>query len=388
MYFEFKLVKKDRSTRARTGLIKTPHGTIKTPAFSPVATQASVKTLDIEDLSKTKTQVVLGNAYHLYLHPGLEVLKDFNGFTNFMSWSGPSITDSGGYQVSFLWNRNKHKLAVSITDKGMYFRSHIDGTKHLLSPEISVDIQRTLAADIIMSFDQPLGINHKGNVEEMFSRTLNWEERTFKAWEAGGKKSVQNEYQALFGIIQGGLNKKLSRRSLKFILEMDFPGIAAGGETIGKDPYLTAETLEIIANLLPDDKPLHALGLGGGPEGIFAAVEAGVDIFDNSSITRIARTGLLYIYPRDGGKVDNKFRIDIKKSTYLHDKKPVSKVCSCYTCTNFSRAYLHHLMVRRELLGPRLATIHNVHYINDLMQSLRNAINNSDFQGIRNEWLS
>ena len=398
MDFEFKFETKDTKTHARAGIIKTPHGEIKTPAFSPVGTRASVKTLSPEDIKLTHSQVILSNTYHLYLRPGTKVLTEFGGFGPFMGWDGPTITDSGGYQVSFLWDGSKEQIkerneddkprVVKIDDNGATFSSYIDGTKHILTSEISMDIQKILAADIIMAFDHPLGASKKiGSDKEAFARTLNWEERSFRQWEKNKKLSIQNNYQALFGIIQGETDVKLRKESLKFILDMGFPGLAMGGESIGSDPKITAEALDTIVDLLPDDKPLHALGLGGGPEGIFAAVERGVDIFDNTGITRMARTGLLFIYPEDGGNIANKFRIDITKSKFKEGKSPLSKICKCYMCQNFSTAYIHHLFVSKEILGLRLATLHNITFINSLMQDIRNSINNNDFLDFKNSWI-
>ncbi len=391
MPFSFKIEKKDKRTNARVGIIKTSHGTIKTPAFAPVATKASVKSLSPEDLLKSGSQVVLGNTYHLYLRPGTEVLKKFKGFGPFMGWRGPTITDSGGYQVSFLWEGNKKTQknadeptgrVIKITDQGAWFSSYIDGSKHLLTPEKSMQIQKELGADIIMAFDQPLGLGYsRAAKKEAFGRTLKWEERSFVAW-----KRLKSS-QALFGIVQGDTDEKLRRASFKFVLETGFPGIAMGGESIGKDPKITARTLDTVSDLLPDDKPLHALGLGGGPEGIFEAIQRGVDIFDNTGITRMARTGLLFIYPEDGGTRQNKFRMDINKKSFKSDKKPISKICECEACQNFSRAYLHHLLTSGELLGLRLASIHNVFYINDLMRKIRRSIIKNDFLTFKKTWL-
>lgn len=403
MDFGFEVLKKDKSG-ARAGIIKTPHGEIKTPAFSPVATRATVKALSPEDLKATGTQVVLANTYHLYLRPGIEVIEKFGGFAPFMGWDGPTITDSGGYQVSFLRTKLKGKLwvvgsekkeelaaeVVRITDTGAVFRSYVDGSKQLITPEISLEIQSVLNADIIMAFDQPIGSDFtQEKKNEAFERTLKWEERSFKKWQEVQKERRVRQLadQALYGIVQGGTDRKLRRQSLKFVLDTGFPGIAMGGESIGADPRVTAKTLDLVSDLLPDDKPLHALGLGGGPEGIFEAVERGVDTFDNSSITRIARSGLLFIYPEDGGRKENKFRIDLSRSKFKSKMEPVSKVCKCYSCQNFSAAYLHHLLVSGELLGLRLATIHNVHFINNLMKLIRNAISEGDFESLKKDWL-
>lgn len=389
--FDFRVIKKDKKTKARAGLLETPHGEIKTPAFSPVATKASVKALSPEDLLAVGSQVVLGNTYHLYLRPGVDTIKKFRGFGPFMGWDGPTITDSGGYQVSFLWNKTKKLKGINneswgkllkVSDKGGEFSSYIDGSHHLLTPEKSMEIQKALGADIIMAFDQPLGQGQTSSEnKDAFERTLKWELRSFIHWKKMHSK------QALFGIVQGGTDRKLRRISLKFILETGFPGIAVGGESIGKDPKITAKTLDTIIDLTPDNKPFHALGLGGGPEGIFAAISRGVDIFDNTGITRMARTGLLYIYPEDGGTKENKYRIDIKRKRFKEIKKSLSRVCECYACRNFSASYLHHLFVSGEVLGLRLASIHNVSFVNSLMAEIRSSIDKGSYLDLQKQWL-
>lgn len=384
--FSFKLLRKDRHSKARAGIISTPHGEIKTPAFSVVATRASVRALTPEDLKQCKCQVILANTYHLYLTPGTKTIKKFAGFAPFMKWEGPTITDSGGYQVSFLWSKNSDEenygRVVRITDKGALFSSHIDGSKHLLTPEKSIRVQHILGADIIMALDQPLGSGlSERQKKEAFERTLKWEERSYSEW-----RKIKSP-QALYGITQGDTNRELRRKSLQFILEKEFPGIAMGGESIGQDAKITAQTLDTIVDLIPDDKPLHALGLGGGPAGIFAAVSRGVDTFDNSSITRLGRNGWVFMSPRDGGNLKNKFRIDLNKQIYKDDKKPVSKSCDCYTCQNFSRAYLYHLFRTKELLVFRLASIHNVYFINSLMEQIRKTVIRGDFKELSKEWL-
>lgn len=403
MDFSFQVKTKDRKSRARAGFIYTPHGEIKTPAFCPVATTAAVKALDTQDVTLCRFQVVLANTYHLYLRPGLETIKEFGGFAPFMKWDGPTMTDSGGYQVSFLRTpqgggvvraegavaREEGAEVVKITDEGAVFQSYVDGSKHLITPEKSMEIQSVLNADIIMAFDQPLGIGYSPKkAKEAFERTLLWEERSFAAWRQiqKNRKIEKRTYQALYGIAQGGTDKDLRRQSMQFVLDMDFPGIAIGGETIGVDPKITAETLDIVADLWPSDKPVHALGLGGGPEGIFEAVERGVDTFDNTSVTRLARSGLLFMYPEDGGTRENKFRDDVSKSKFKSKMEPWSNVCQCYTCQNYSASYLHHLLVARELSGFRLASIHNVYFINDLMEKIRESILNNNFVSLKKHW--
>ena len=391
MNFSFKVERTDKKTRARAGVIATPHGEIKTPAFSPVATRATVKTLTPEEILNTGSQVVLANTYHLYLKPGIKTIKNFGGFAPFMKWEGPTITDSGGYQVSFLWTPKNKGTAdtegrvVKITDEGAVFASHIDGSKHLLTPEKSMEIQKVLGADIIMAFDQPLGSLYSDKQKkEAFRRTILWEERSYKTWE---KLNRKGKHQALYGIVQGDTDRNLRRESLRFVLSMNFPGIAMGGESIGSNPKITTHTLDTVTDLLPDNKPVHALGLGGGPEGVLEAVERGVDPFDNTSVARQARSGMVFIYPEDGGNSQNKFKVDITKRIFKETKKPISKICKCYTCTNFSTAYVHHLISSQEMLGPRLTTIHNIYFINTLMSNIRRSIISGQFLELKKEWI-
>jgi len=403
MDFSFELTKSDTKTHARAGIIHTPHGKILTPAFSPVATRASVRTLSIDDIKKTNSQIVLANTYHLYLRPGVETIKKFGGFGPFMNWDGPTITDSGGYQVSFLYNKKEtnDKLQMTndksnmeqigkvtkITEKGAEFSSYIDGTKHLLTPKKSMEIQRVLAADIIMAFDNPLGqSNSVSENTKAYERTLLWEKQSFEAWNMN-TKSVQNKFQALYGIVQGETDEKLRKKSFDFVLSTGFPGVAIGGESIGSDPKKTAEALNTICEHLPEDKPTHALGLGGGPEGIFAAVDRGIDTFDNTGITRMARTGILFIYPEDGGSKLNKFRVDISKTKFKDTKSKFSKICSCDMCTNYSTAYIHHLFKSGEILGLRLATIHNITFINNFMEQIRQSIIKGTYFEYKKHWI-
>lgn len=420
MSFSFEILAKDPHSHARAGIIHTPHGDIHTPAFIPVATRASVRALSPEDLIATGSQAVLANTYHLYLRPGVEVMRSFGGFGPFMNWHGPTITDSGGYQVSFLWEGKQdteRAHSVKITDEGATFRSHIDGSEHLLTPEKSMDIQQALGADIMMAFDQPLSSKYSDKQnKEAFERSMRWEKRSFIQWQKNenikletlnskqmiSTKSSNNQMisdlkisdfelvsnlgdsglelapQALFGIVHGGIDKEFVSRSCELIVELDFPGIAVGGEYIGSDPLLTAESLDVFNEFRDFDKPVHALGLGGGPEGIRAAIERGVDIFDNTSVTRMARAGLLFISEEDGGSPEDKFRIDITKKEFSNDNPPaggpISNNCSCYTCQNYSRAYIHHLIKSHEFLGFRLASIHNIAFVHGLIAELRDKI--------------
>lgn len=373
---------------ARAGTIHTPHGEVQTPAFIPVGTQATVKTVTPQELVDTGSQAVLANTYHLYLSPGVETIRSYNGFAPFMKWDGPTFTDSGGYQVAFLWTPKESKersSQVTITEEGAVFRSHIDGSKHLLTPEKSMEIQDVLSADIIMAFDQPLSqLSTNEQQKDAFERTMRWETRSHARWLELQKN--REHKQALYGVVQGETDPMLRRESLDFVLQLDFPGIAIGGSTIGSDPQITADALDTIVESLPPEKPVHALGLGGGPEGIFEAVKRGVDTFDNTSVTRMARTGLLFISPEDGGGTQNKFRIDVHKFSPT-DMAPISSVCTCTTCKTFSRGYIRHLFVNNELLGGRLASIHNIHYMNTLMESIRTSILQEKFTHLYDNWL-
>ena len=385
----FTQLKKDSKSFARAGIIHTPHGAIETPSFIPVGTKASVKTLTPQEILDANSQAVLANTYHLYLSPGLSAINSFGGFAPFMGWSGPTFTDSGGYQVSFLWHpksaNSERASSVKITDEGAHFRSHIDGSKHLITPEKSMEIQAVLGADLIMAFDQPLGSNMtKKRQKEAFTRTLKWEERSFASWREIQKKRANK--QALYGVVQGETDGALRKESLNFILSTGFPAIAIGGETIGADPKVTAEALDTIAHMLPADKPVHALGLGGGVEGVFEAVGRGIDTFDNTSVTRMARTGIYYLYKQDGGRIQNKFRQNIKKCS-AEDHKPISKVCKCFTCSNFSTAYIRHLIMSEELLGGRLLTIHNIFFMNFLLREIRDSILGGKFMELKGSWI-
>lgn len=379
MSFSFEILAEDPRSHARVGIIHTPHGDIQTPAFIPVATRASVRALSPEDLVSAGSQAVLANTYHLYLRPGVEIIEQFGGFGQFMNWHGPTVTDSGGYQVSFLWEgkqQGERAQSVKITDEGAIFRSHIDGSEHTLTPEKSMDIQKSLGADIIMAFDQPLSSKYtEEQNREAFERSMEWERRSHIQWQKNEyAKNGQTAGQALFGIVHGGTNREYVLRSWELMQELDFPGIAIGGEYIGSDPLLTAESLDLFNEYRDFSKPVHALGLGGGPVGIRAAIERGVDIFDNTSVTRMARAGLLFVSEEDGGTPENKFRIDITKVLYAKEKGPISNSCQCYTCKNYTCAYVHHLIKSQEFLGFRLASIHNIHYVHNFVEEMKNLL--------------
>lgn len=376
----FKISKKAKDSFARVGEIHTPHGIIQTPAFTPVGTRASVRGLDISDLRTSHSQAVLANTYHLYLSPGIEIIEKVGGFAPFMGWDGPTITDSGGYQVSFLWDPNGTTRKVKITDEGATFSSHIDGTKVSITPEKSMEIQSVLSADIIMSFDQPVGEKMSEKQKNIaYNRSIEWEKRSFIKWSK--LQDSRENKQALYAVIQGE-DRDSRRNFLEKVMEHPFSGVALGGQVIGSDVSVTKENISFTSDLLMET-PVHALGLGGGVHGVIAAVEGGIDTFDNTSVTRMARTGILFVYPEDGGNLSNKFKIDFSKSKYKHDLAPVSTVCDCMLCTNFSRAYLRHLLVSQEPLAIRLTTIHNITFINKLMERIRKSILDDEFAKLK-----
>ncbi|MCL5439206.1 MAG: tRNA guanosine(34) transglycosylase Tgt [Patescibacteria group bacterium] len=401
--FGFDISFKDKSSRARIGKISTPHGVIETPAFTPVGTQASVKSLDPKDLKETKTQIFFGNTYHLHLRPGEEVVKKFGGLAKFMGWDGPTITDSGGFQVFSLAqkkgrsrNQEEEINLVKITEDGVVFRSHIDGSLHEFTPEKSIEIQKNLSADIILAFDQcpPYPASYE-DAKKAMDRTHEWAVRCLnsklKAQKSKLQLKIQNFNQAIYGIVQGSVYEDLRKESAKFIGDLalsgveGFDGIAIGGVAVGESKVEMLRAVEWVVPLLPEEKPRHLLGVGEVDD-IFEIIERGIDTFDCVIPTRLGRTGFLFVGPKEGN-IKNRFRIDINKSVFAKDQEPVTKNCNCYVCQNFTRGYLNHLFIGRELLAYRLASYHNIYFINDLVEKIRNAILNGEFKKMKREWL-
>ena len=349
--FSFELLKIETNTKARLGLITTGHGTIETPVFMPVGTQAAVKTLTPEELKENDTSIILSNTYHLFLRPGNKLIKNMGGLHKFMHWNGPILTDSGGFQVFSL-----NKL-TKIKEEGVYFNSHINGSKCFLSPEISMEIQQDLGADIVMAFDEPVpypsSYEYAKNSNEMNSR---WAERC--------KKRHSEENQALFGIIQGAMFKDLRKQSAENILEIGFDGYAIGGLSVGEPKDLMLEFVDYTAPLLPEEKPRYIMGVGT-PTDIIKGILCGIDMFDCVLPTRNARNGTLFT---------SEGKVIIKNSKYTDDESPPDPICLCYTCRHYSRAYLRHLFVAQEILSLRLNTIHNVYFYNNLMKQIREEI--------------
>ena len=351
-------------TWARAGLLTTPHGTVPTPAFIPVGTQATVKSLTPEELVSLGATIILGNTYHLYLRPGIGVIEKLGGLHRFMNWPGPLITDSGGYQVFSL----THLCQVS--DEGVRFRSHIDGSEHFLTPELAIQFQEALGADIIMTLDEcpAYGVDFDA-VKEATERTHRWALRCL---------SSQQRDQALYGIVQGGVFMELRRHSANSLTSLGFDGYAIGGLSLGEPKEVTKAVVEETVAFLPEDKPRYLMGVGS-PEDLLEGVSRGIDIFDSALPTRIAR---------NGGLFTRRGRIIIRNACFSDWDRPIDEGCDCYTCRNFSAAYIHHLFRCEELLAYRLATIHNLRFIMRLMEEMRKHILDGSFPSFKESFLA
>jgi queuine tRNA-ribosyltransferase len=362
--FSFEITAKSESARA--GIIKTAHGNILTPVFMPVGTLGSVKSLSPEELTAAGAQIILGNTYHLYLRPGCEVIERFSGLHRFMNWDGPLLTDSGGFQIFSLGR------LMEITEEGAAFRSHIDGSLHLLTPEKAVEIQRCIGSDIIMCLDQCIPYPASPDAaREAMNRTTRWAGRCKTAWA-----ERESGAATLFGISQGGMVADLRRESVAALVDIDFPGYAVGGLSVGEPKELMYEMGELSLAALPDKAPRYIMGVGT-PEDLMELVARGADMFDCVMPTRNARNGQLF----------TKFgTINISNSRHRLDTGPVETDCACYTCRGYSRAYLRHLYMNKELLAYRLNTIHNIHYYTHLMAQIRSAIEAGVFTAFKNRF--
>ena len=348
---KFEVLKKHSHSSARLGILETPRGKIDTPCFMPVGTQATVKALTQENLESIGAQIILGNTYHLYLRPGHDLIQSLGGLHKFMNWTHPILTDSGGYQV---FSMNK---LTKVTEEGVKFKSHIDGSSHFISPEKAVEIQEALGADIIMAFDEPTPYPADlATTQKSLSLTTRWAKRC--------KDALQSKNQSLFGIIQGGMYPNLRKESSEQIIELDFPGYAIGGLSVGEEKNLMNDMTELTSSFLPELKPRYLMGVGT-PEDLLTCSSMGVDMFDCVMPTRNARNGYLFI---TGGK------INIRNSQYHNDPKPIDSNCSCYTCKNYSRAYLRHLIMAGEILAMHLLTLHNSYFYQNWMKNIRIAI--------------
>lgn len=413
---KFRIVAKDG--QARAGVLKTAHGEVETPIFMPVGTQGSVKALSPDDLKDAGAQIILGNTYHLYLRPGSKLICKMGGLHKFMGWDGPILTDSGGFQAFSLGamiehgvkkvgskkpetveNREKEREKNDVGDRrvlskilkeGIEFVSHLDGSKHLLTSRKSIEVQLDLGADIVLVLDELLSpLASPLYVKESLERTHRWELEGQKYFKKNIKKGV-NPDALLFGILQGVYDKKIRQEEASWITGQNFDGVSIGGSFGTKEDWASAkaikDTFEWVTPLLPNDLPRHGLGLGE-IENLFDSTERGIDMFDCVSPTRRARNGSLYISYKNGGNKKNKFTLSIQRSEFKHDSKPIDPDCPCYTCQNFSRAYLRHLFVSSEILYHRLATIHNVYFMLKVTKDIRMAIMDKQFLRLKQEWL-
>ncbi|MBC86812.1 MAG: tRNA guanosine(34) transglycosylase Tgt [Bdellovibrionaceae bacterium] len=351
--------------KARAAKLETAHGPVETPVFMPVGTKATVKAMLPEELKDIGAQIILGNTYHLHLRPTSELIKSQGGLHQFMNWDGPILTDSGGFQVFSLSGLRK------INEEGVEFKSHIDGAKFFMSPESSMEIQMNLGSDIIMAFDECVEYPaEKSRIKESMDMTHRWLERC--------KAAMTRKESLLFGIVQGGLDIELRRESLKQITSVDLPGYALGGFSVGEPIHLMHDLVKEMGHEMPEEKPRYLMGVGT-PLDLILMVDAGIDMFDCVMPTRVARNGTLYTWQ---GK------ISIKRSEYKNDPSPLDPECECYTCKNYSKAYLRHLFVAGEILSSRLNTIHNLHFYLHLMKKARKAIQDGVWESFRDHCLA
>jgi queuine tRNA-ribosyltransferase len=356
--FSYKLICKDKNTNARRGQITTPHGTIETPVFMPVGTYGSVKAVSADDLEKMGFEVILGNTYHLYLRPGDDLIADCGGLHRFNSWNHSILTDSGGFQIFSL------KSLVKITEEGVLFRSHIDGSSHMFTPQKVVDIQRKLGADMIMPLDICLEYPaSKAEAYQALLKTEAWEKQASDYW-----KQYQNG-QALFGIVQGSVYPELRKMAAEKTMALDLPGYSIGGLSVGEPLNLMYEMTEVVTEMLPEDRPRYLMGLGS-PVELLKAIARGIDMFDCVMPTRNARNGT--IFTRHG-------KMTLKAASYKYDFRPIDEECLCPVCQRYNRAYLRHLFNVSEPSVLRLATIHNLFFLSDLMKNARTAIEEGRF---------
>lgn len=366
---EFVLEKTDSRTKARAGILRTGHGPVRTPVFMPVGTQGTVKTVSPHELADAGVQIILGNTYHLYLRPGDALIREAGGLHAFMGWSFPILTDSGGFQVFSLAELRK------ISDDGVRFQSHLDGSYHLFTPESVVDIQRNIGSDVMMVLDEcvPHPCTEK-DAGQAVRRTLAWAERS--VGQFGKTELSAMSSQALFGIGQGSTYADLRRICAERLVEMDLDGYAIGGLAVGEPKSAMKEMTELSTDLFPKSKPRYLMGVGK-PENIVEAIAQGVDMFDCVIPTRNARNGT--VYTRRGKQV-------VKNLPFQKDFKPIEEACSCYTCRNFTRAYIRHLFQAGEILGLRLTTIHNLHFYMDLVNDARKAVLSDQFHSWKKEF--
>lgn len=362
--FEFDLLKKSSDSAARLGVFHTCHGMIDTPIFMPVGTCASVKTMTSQEVASTGAQIILGNTYHLWMRPGPELIAKAGGLHRFMNWPGSILTDSGGFQVFSLAENRK------IEEEGVHFRSHLDGSRHFLSPEKSIQIQQQLGSDIMMQLDEcipyPADYDY---VKESTDRTQRWLERCIDVWG-------NDQRQALFGIIQGGTYPDLRIAATEQITSYQLPGVGIGGLSVGEENAVMYEILDHIEPHLPVDRPRYLMGVGT-PEDLIEGVYRGIDMFDCVWPTRIGRNGTV---------ISSRGRLTVRNATYREDFRPLDPECDCFACQNYSRAYIRHLIKANEILGLRLCSYHNVYYMMRLIDRIREAIRQDRYAEFRKEF--
>lgn len=361
-YFQFTILKKE--LKARAGVFHTPHGDLKTPVFAPVGTQATVKSVTPKQLEEIGASLILANTYHLYLRPGSEIVKELGGLHNFMNWHNPILTDSGGYQVFSLNQTRK------INDDGVTFKSHIDGSIHYITPEKAIQIQEELGADIIMAFDECASPDDREYIKFAMQRTHDWANRCLSVKE--------RQDQALFGIVQGGIFEDLRIKSAEYIASLDFPGNAIGGLSVGESKVDMHNMITAVNNILPENKPRYLMGVGT-PEDLIIGISKGIDIFDCVLPTRLAR--------HNAALTKHGRRLNLMNAKYTLDNNPIDPNCTCYTCKNFNRAYIRHLIMAKEMLAATLISIHNIHTLVNLMNNAREAIMEDRFHAFAKEIL-
>ena len=366
MGLTFELIKKDKYSNARLGIIHTAHGDIPTPIFMPVGTLGTVKSMSVDELKEMEAKIILGNTYHLYLKPGMEIMRNAGGLHKFMNWDRPILTDSGGFQVFSLSGMRK------ISENGVEFRSHIDGSKHFFTPEKSISIQNDIHSDIMMSFDECVDARADYDyIKKSMERTIRWAKRGLDY-----HKEYSHPDQSLFGIIQGGLFKDLREKSLMETTAMDFDGFSIGGLSVGESKEEMIDILRFTTPMLPENKPRYNMGVGT-PDYLFESFEAGIDMADCVLPTRMARHGTA---------LTSKGRLVVKNASYKDDFTALDHDCDCYTCRNYSRAYIRHLVNVNEILGARLLSYHNLYFLLKMCENIRLAIKEDRFLEYKEEF--
>ncbi len=365
---QFEIVAQSQRSQARVGRLHTPHGTVETPAFMPVGTQATVKTLSQEELEQLGYRLILSNTYHLYLRPGAERIHQLGGLHRFMSWSGAILTDSGGFQVFSL------SALRQLDDDGVTFRSHLDGSLHRFTPEVSIHVQSLLGSDIMMAFDEcpPYSAEYDA-VAQAVDRTYRWAVRSKEAWQKAMERRGERPFQALFGIVQGGVHEDLRLQSIEQITSLDLPGYAIGGVSVGEAVEEMYRITAFVAPRLPTDRPRYLMGVGT-PQDILFAVQQGVDMFDCVLPTRLGRHGAVYRWEKNGGCGGMPIRVNLRNARLADCLDPIDPTCDCWVCQRYSLAYLHHLFRAGEMLGYRLASYHNLAFYARWLRQIRQQI--------------